>query len=91
MVAEIRPVASRGQVPVELTIAGGGEIYAQQRDGRIEADQPLLHVLLEADSIPLPDGGGGLTAQVRFAARPETLGGWVKRHVWTFFYNWRAG
>ena len=77
-------------VPMELTIVAGGEISARNRGGKIEADEPLLHVLLETDSVPFAGGGSGLTAQVRFDARSETLGAWVKRQVLTFLYNWRA-
>lgn len=91
VVREIRRSASRYRVPVELTVAAGGEIYARDTGNEIEADQPYLHVFLQADSVPLEAAGSGLTAQVRFDAREETLGGWMKRRLLTFFYNWRTG
>ena len=89
VVREIRASASRRQLPVELTVAGGGDIYARASGDDVEAVQPYLHVLLEVEDVPLDVAGSGLTAKVRFPAAVETLGGWMKRRLLTFFYNWR--
>ncbi|MCA8952881.1 MAG: hypothetical protein KDE27_25450 [Planctomycetes bacterium] len=90
VVCEIRRSASRWRVPVEFTVAADGGIYARGIGAEVEANQPYLHVFLQADSVPFAAGSGS-TAQVRFDAREETLGGWMKRRLPTFLYNWRIG
>lgn len=90
VVREIRSSASRWHVPVPLTLVGGGGIYARGTSQGLAADQPYLHVFLEVDSVPLQVAGSGLRAQVRFAAGVETVGGWMRRRLLTFLYNWRT-
>lgn len=70
-------------------MAAGGQIHARSTGAEAEADQPYLHVFLEADSIPVPRQGSGSTAAVQFPAREETLGNWVRRHPLNFVHNWR--
>jgi putative peptide zinc metalloprotease protein len=89
VVREIYRSASRHQVPVELTMAAGGRIYARATGAQTEADQPYLHVFLAADSVPVDGSGAGLTAAVRFKARVETLGDWAQRRLLNFLNNWR--
>lgn len=91
IVREIRRSASRYRVPVELTVAAGGQIYVRATGNETEASQPYLHVFVEADSIPVPGAGVGLTASVLFAAHQETLGEWMRRRLLTLFHNWRMG
>ncbi len=88
-VHEIRRSASRSRVPVELTMAGGGDIYAVGTSGGVETDQPYLHVFLAVEDAAFEEVGNGTTARVRFGAGVETLGGWAKRRLLTFIYNWR--
>jgi putative peptide zinc metalloprotease protein len=88
-VREIRRAASRHRVPVELTVAAGGQIYARSVGEEAEANQPYLHVFLEADYVPLQGAGGGLTASVQFAAREQKLIDWLRHGVFTFFHHWK--
>lgn len=90
VVREIRRSASRSQIPMALTMLAGGDVYAQPMDEDTAlADQPYLHVFLEAESIPLEAQGDGLTARVLLPARVEVLGGLIKRKLWSFFNAWR--
>ncbi len=89
VVCEIRRSASRRHVPIELTVAGGGEIIARADGSEIEATQPYLHVFLIADDAPLEHVGSGLTATVRIPASSETLGEWATRSLLNFLHHWR--
>ena len=89
-VREARRSASRDHVPVELTVAAGGEIFAKETEGRVQADRPYLHVFLQVEDEPLESFGSGMTARVRFAARTQTIGDWCKRGLLQFFYNWSS-
>ncbi len=90
VVREIRSSASRYEVPPALTMLGGGDVYVQHnRSTGAAADEPYLHVLLEADSVPMQARGAGLTARVLLPARVEMLGTWVKHRVLTFVNAWR--
>ncbi|HLQ38171.1 MAG TPA: hypothetical protein VK348_10235 [Planctomycetota bacterium] len=91
VVREIRPSASRDVVPVELTMAAGGDIFVHPVERSAQADQPYLHVFLEVDSVPLEAAGSGLTAWVRLQARTETLGGWLQHRFLSFLNRWRLG
>jgi len=89
-VREIRRSASRNHVPVELTMLAGGQIYAKPVDRETaEADEPYLHVFLQAESVPLETGATGLTGRVRLQARTETLGAWIRRKVLGFYNAWK--
>lgn len=90
VVREIRAAASRYEVPEQLTTLGGGEVFVRPEPGSApQAEQPYLHVLLQADSVPLPGRGTGLTCHVQLPARVQVLGGWVKHRVWSFWNAWR--
>ena len=68
----------------------GGDVYAHpDLDADAKADQPYLHVFLEADSAPLADGGSGLVARVRFHARVQTLGEWLRWQFLSFVNAWK--
>ena len=89
IVREIRRSSSRTEIPVGVTMLAGGGIYAQRtNDEKAVADQPFLHVFLEAENLPLT-GHAGLTAEVRMKARVETLGDWLRRNVLGFYNAWR--
>jgi hypothetical protein len=90
VVREIRRSASRSDVPLALTMAAGGDVYAEPT-GRTtaRANQPYLHVFLETDSTPFQDAGTGLTVRVRVSGRVEVLGSWVKRRLMAFLDAWR--
>jgi putative peptide zinc metalloprotease protein len=88
-VREIRGATSRHQVPIELTIAAGGQIYARASGQETEADQPYLHVFLEVEETPLPRAGGGMTASVRFPAREQKLVDWLRYRLLNFFHHWK--
>ena len=88
VVREIRRSASRTNVPVELTMLAGGELYAQVASEEMTTAEPYLHVVLEADSAPLGNIGAGLTAKVLLDARVETLGSWVQRKFLNFVDAW---
>jgi hypothetical protein len=69
---------------------GGGNVYVRQHSGAgFAADQPYLHVLLEADSVPLRARGSGLTARVRLPARVEVLGKWFQHRLQAFLNAWQ--
>lgn len=92
VVREIRAAASREEIPLPLTMLGGGDVYAKpigETGAAAIADQPYLHVLLEVDSVPLSAQGAGLTARVRFDARIELFGWWMQRRVLAFWNSWR--
>ena len=89
---EIRAAASREEIPLALTMLGGGDVYARpmgETGTGAVADRPYLHVLLEVDSVPLAASGDGLTARVRFPARIELFGAWLQRRVLSFLNAWR--
>lgn len=90
VVREIRAAASRYEVPEPLTTLGGGEVFVRPEAGSApQAEQPYLHVLLQADSVPMPGRGTGLTCHVQLPARVQVLGAWVKHRVWSFWNAWR--
>ena len=92
VVHEIRKAASRAEIPIALTMLGGGDVYAKpmgESTTMAIANQPYLHVLLQIDSVPMASRGDGLTARVRLPARVELFGGWVQRRVLTFLNSWR--
>ena len=90
VVSEIRRSASRSEVPVELTMLAGGEIYARPLgDDTAEADKPYLHVFFRTESVPIPGGVTGLTARVRIPARLQTLGDWVRYQLFHFYNAWK--
>ncbi|MCB9892656.1 MAG: hypothetical protein H6832_02990 [Planctomycetes bacterium] len=89
IVREIRRSSTRSDVPIELTILAGGDIYAKALQAqKAEADQPFLHVFLEVESGSESLAYSGLTAKVRLRARVLTLGGWAQDRLVTFFRNW---
>ncbi len=89
-VREVRRSSSRHDVPIEVTMLAGGEVYAEPIQGNnTRADQPYLHVFLEIDSAPMEMGGSGLTSRVRLDARVETLAGWMRRTVLNFVNAWK--
>jgi putative peptide zinc metalloprotease protein len=89
VVREIQRSASRFDVPAPLTMLAGGDVWVHQRAAaRAAAEEPYLHVLLEADSVPLQQRGTGLTASVRLPARTEFLGRWLHRRLLTFVNAW---
>ena len=89
VVREVRRSSSRTEIPMEVTMLAGGEIYVQRtEDEKAVAEQPFLHVFLEADSVPL-EGHDGLTARVRTRARVETLGHWIRQKALGFYNAWR--
>lgn len=90
IVCEVRRSASRAHVPIELTVAAGGEIQARSTGDAVEAEQPYLHVFLRVDDTPLGNAGSGMTARVEFGAREESLGGWLQRSFLSFMHRWRA-
>lgn len=91
-VREIRAAASREEIPLALTLLGGGDVYARPlgegSDFAIAAE-PYLHVLIEVDRIPLDGRGAGLTARVELPARVELLGYWLQRRLLSFLNSWR--
>ena len=90
VVREIHRSASRYEVPEALTMLGGGDLYVRSQHGSaVAAEEPYLHVLLEADSVPLQARGTGLTARVRLPARAEFLGSWLQHRLLTFLNAWR--
>ncbi|MEE9125968.1 MAG: hypothetical protein V3U11_02405, partial [Planctomycetota bacterium] len=91
VVCEIRRSASRSEVPVELTMLAGGEIYARPLgNATAEADEPYLHVFFRTGSVPIEGGVTGLTARVRIPARLQTLGEWLQRKLFNFYNAWKA-
>jgi putative peptide zinc metalloprotease protein len=85
----ILPSASREAIPRPLTVLGGGTIYGTSRSGTaLTADRSYLHVLVEPDWIPA-QLTGGLTAAIRFEARPMTLGSWLFHRLASFYNAWR--
>ncbi|MBM4061639.1 MAG: hypothetical protein FJ265_11175 [Planctomycetes bacterium] len=90
VVREIRPVASRFDVPEALTQLGGGALRAARAAADlVVAGEPYLHVLLEVEELPLGAQGTGLTARVRLPASVELLGTWLQREVLSFVNAWR--
>ena len=90
VVREIRRSSSRAHVPLALTMLAGGEVYARPTSADTAvADQPYMHVILEAEAMPLGARGAGLTARVRVSARVEVLGAWIKRRLLSFVNAWR--
>lgn len=88
LVREILPVATRDELPVALTVLGGGEIYGTAHGDRLQADQPYVQVLVDVDGLPF-GATAGLSARLRFAAETETLGSWVQRRLLSFWHGWR--
>jgi putative peptide zinc metalloprotease protein len=89
-VREIRASASRAEIPLALTMLGGGDVYVRPTEGHgTQADQPYLHVVLEVESVPMHARGAGLTARVLLPARVEVLGTWLQRRVLSFWNAWR--
>jgi hypothetical protein len=90
IVRDIRRSASRTDVPLELTMIGGGEVYAEKVDDKHgKAHEPFLHVFVECENLPMQKAPMGLTAQVRLQADRETLGSWLKRKLLSFYHTWR--
>jgi len=89
IVREIRASASRAEIPLALTMLGGGEVYVRADAGGTLADQPYLHVVLEVDAVPMQAQGSGLTARVLLPARVEVLGAWLQRRACSFWNAWR--
>jgi hypothetical protein len=74
-----------------LTMNAGQGVYASpDQQGRVRADRPYLHILLEPQEPP-PVGMSGMTARVRLAGRVELLGSWLRRKVMIFYHNWKIG
>lgn len=88
-VLEIHPVAGREDLPAELTVAGGGDIYGAPvpETGQMVADRAYLQVVLKPESVPL-DARAGLTARVRLDAEVLTLGGWIYRELADLWQAW---
>jgi putative peptide zinc metalloprotease protein len=90
VVRDIHASASRLDIPVALTMLGGGDLYVTKTaDSLIAGDRPYLHVLLEVESIPLNARGSGLTARVQLPARVQLLGDWVQHRLLSFWNAWR--
>ena len=90
VVREVHASASRYELPPELTMAAGGDLYVRPTAGSLlAADRPYLHVMLEVDTVPLSDRGSGLTARVLLPARVQLLGGWVQHRFLSFLNAWR--
>ena len=91
VVREIRRSASRKNVPLQVTMLGGGDVYANRVEGEegLQADRPYLHVFIEPESAPPHNARAGLTARVRMLARMETLGGWARRWMLNLYNSWR--
>ncbi len=91
IVREIRRSASRKNIPLEITMLGGGEVYANRVEGEsdIQADRPYLHVFIEPAETPPVAVRTGLTAKVRMVASMETFGGWVAKWVLSICNAWR--
>ena len=90
VVREILASASRFDVPLPLTMLGGGDVYVRPvGDSLNSADKAYLHVILEVDDAPVVSRGAGLTAKVRFDARLQLLGGWVRNRVLSFWSVWK--
>ena len=89
-VREVRPVASRDDMPEPLTMLGGGDVYVRQgAEGEIEAVAPYVHIFLEPTAVPF-DLTSGLTARVRLAASSESLGGWIWQRFELFYQAWKT-
>ncbi|MEM7203833.1 MAG: biotin/lipoyl-binding protein [Planctomycetota bacterium] len=89
-VREVRPVASRSDMPEPLTMLGGGDVYVRQgAEGEVEAATPHVHIFLEPESVPR-DFTSGLTARVRLAARSESLGAALWKSVQRFYQAWKT-
>lgn len=90
-IAEIRPVASRTEIPEALTLDAGEGVYTVVgEDGQSQAVRSFLHVYLEPEQLP-PLAVVGTTASIRVAGRIETLGRWFSRRAAAFYQTWRMG
>jgi putative peptide zinc metalloprotease protein len=90
VVREVRSSASRLGLPLPLTMLGGGEVYVRPiGDSLTTAEAAYLHVVVEVDEVPLDSRGAGLTAKVRFHARLQLLGGWLRNRVLSFWSVWK--
>lgn len=90
VVREIRASASRFDLPLPLTMLGGGDVYVRPiGDSLTSADKAYLHVVIEVEDAPVESRGAGLTAKVRFDARMQLLGGWMRNRVLSFWSVWK--
>lgn len=90
VVREIRGSASRLGLPLPLTMLGGGDLYVRPvGDALTTAESAYLHVVIEVDDAPVDSRGAGLTAKVRFDARLQLLGGWMRNRVLSFWSVWQ--
>jgi putative peptide zinc metalloprotease protein len=90
IVREVRAAASRLDVPPQLTMLGGGDVYVRPtRTAMAAADVPYLHVFLEVARVPEGAERAGMTARVQMGSRVELLGQWVHKRVLAFVDAWR--
>jgi hypothetical protein len=69
---------------------GGGDVYVRPiGDSLTSADKAYLHVVIEVEDAPVESRGAGLTAKVRFDARMQLLGGWMRNRVLSFWSVWK--
>jgi putative peptide zinc metalloprotease protein len=89
VVVELRPLASRHELPRSLSVHAGGEIFfVLDEQGQRVSTEPYLHVILEPIG-PVDTGQLGVTGNVQIPAELETLGAWLHRHLLSLYHTWK--